>query len=118
MTRLSADYCRLLDGRDAAGWSELFAVDGRLDLGRKQIVGRDALREFGAASPPGVHLGGPAAVTVGEDEITSESPFVFVNAGTGAVLAGYYSDRLVWQDERLVFAVRRIDIRATSPKAG
>jgi hypothetical protein len=31
------------------------------------------------------------------------------------VLAGYYRDDLVWEGNRLVFAARRIDIRATSP---
>lgn len=116
-TRLSADYCRLLDGRDAEGWSRLFTADGRLDLGRRQVVGRETLREFAAASPAGVHMAGPMAVDDDQGEITSESPFVFVNARTGAVLAGYYRDRLAWHEDRLVFVVRGIDIRVSPPPA-
>ena len=112
-SRLSADYARLVDGRDAAGWSELFTPDGCLEVGDRRIVGRDAIRDFGATSTPGVHLSGPLAVTTHDGKITCESPFVFVGATSGTVLAGYYRDQLVWQDDRLVFVVRKVDIRSS-----
>jgi hypothetical protein len=115
--RLGVDYARMVDGRDAVGWSELFTPDGCLDLGDRQIVGRDALREFAAASPPGVHIPGPIAVMSYHQTITCESPFVYVSSRSGTVLAGYYRDELAWQDDRLVFVVRRIDRRASSPVA-
>jgi hypothetical protein len=114
-TRLSADYARLLDGRDAQAWSELFAADAQLNFGERRIVGRDAIREFGAASVPGVHLSGPVAVTSYGETITCESAFVFANSRTGVVLAGYYRDQLAWSEQRLVFVVREIDIRVPGP---
>jgi hypothetical protein len=43
---------------------------------------------------------------------------VFVNAATGPIVAGRYTDRLVWQDDRLVFARRHIDVQARVGSAG
>jgi len=114
VVRLSADYARLVDNREATAWSELFAPDGCMDLGGRRITGRAALAEFAAAATAGVHTPGLPSVTVDGDRIESRSPFVFVSTG-GTVLAGWYHDELTWDGDRLVFAVRRVDMRATSP---
>jgi SnoaL-like domain len=118
--QLSADYARLIDGRDAAGFSELFTPDGCLDLGRRQVLGRPALLRFAEASPVGVHVAGlPSLTDSGTEEgVTCESAFVFVNTATGAIVAGWYRDELAWDGDRLIFVRRLIDMRAASPVPG
>jgi SnoaL-like domain len=120
--RLGADYARLIDGRDAEGWSGLFTTEGCLDFGGRPIVGRPALLRFAAKSPAGVHVPGLPTITgTGHGNgaiVTCESPFVFVNAATGALIAGWYRDQLAWDGDELRFAHRLVDQRASSAAPG
>jgi hypothetical protein len=116
---LLGNYARFVDGRDAAAWSRLFAEKGVLQVGDREIVGRAALEEFGANSAAGVHLQGVPGVEVGSDgtfRVTSN--FYFINAGTGALLAGEYRDLLERSADGLVFTRRAIDMRARRSTTG
>lgn len=114
VTRLQADYARYVDDRDGAAFADLYGDTGVLSWGRRELTGRPTLEAFVAQAPRGVHLQGVASVEPGPDDVLGAvAPFVFFNAETGQIVAGRYTDQMVWQEGRLIFARRRIDITAT-----
>ncbi|WP_160147229.1 nuclear transport factor 2 family protein [Thermomonospora echinospora] len=113
MTRLQADYARYVDGGEAEAWSALYGSRGVLTISDgRRIGGREELTAFAARAPQGVHLQGVPGIEERPDgDIDSVAPFVFFNAETGAIVAGTYLDRMTWEEGRLVFARRHIDIK-------
>ncbi|MFD0853976.1 hypothetical protein ACFQ07_17190, partial [Actinomadura adrarensis] len=66
-------------------------------------------------APRGVHLQGVPSIEERPDgDIGSVAPFVFFNAETGATVSGAYTDRMTWEERRLVFAERLIDIKRSA----
>jgi hypothetical protein len=110
--KLQGDYGRLVDGRDAEGWSRLFGENGTLAVGSREITGREALAAFGAQSSVGVHVQGvPSVERQTDGRIHARSNFVFINAETHAVLAGEYRDDIEHTGDGVVFARRQIEMR-------
>jgi SnoaL-like domain len=110
--QLQVDYARHVDDRDGDAWAELFGSDGVLVVGQREITGHDALKTFAEGSTRGVHIQGLASFAVVDDgSVESSSSFVFVNAETLQVIAGWYHDRLVASEAGYRFARREIDIR-------
>lgn len=113
--RLLVDYARLIDDRDAEGWADLFGAEGALVFGEKEIRGRQRLIKFAANSTRGIHVQGVASFSAHADgSVASTSSFVFVNAESGKLIAGWYRDVLAPEGENYVFTRRHIDIR-TAP---
>jgi SnoaL-like domain len=111
--RVLADYGQLIDGREATAWSGLFGNDGVLAVGDREIRGRAELAEFAAQSPAGVHMQSVPSIELCPDgSAYVESNFVFMNAGTGKLIAGSYHDQLVQDEDVYIFARRDISIRA------
>jgi hypothetical protein len=111
---LFADYGRHLDlERDPGAWAELFGTDGVLVVGDREISGAEKLMKFAAGSIPGVHVQAVPQLRAqpggGLDAITS---FIFMTTETKDFRSGYYTDHLVWQGDRLIFARRRIQLLA------
>jgi hypothetical protein len=111
---LFADYARLLDfGRDPRSWAGLYRAEGVLVVGAREISGADALAEFAAASIRGVHVQAvPHLQARSDGGLDATSSFVFINAATGDLRAGYYTDQLALQEGRFVFVRREISILA------
>lgn len=119
MTQLQADYARYVDSHDGPAFADLFGDDGVLDYGGRQTTGREALSAFAERAPNGVHLPGIASIEPTPDGgVAAVSPFVFVNAETGQIVAGRYTDRMVWRGDRLVFARRHIDVQVRTRADG
>lgn len=115
VSRLHADYARLMDGGDAVGFSRLFGAAGTLALPDREVTGPAALTEFAEQANKGVHVQGVAALERAPDgTIRATSSFVFVNATTYAVTAGEYRDELTEVDGEPTFARRQIVIRLRS----
>lgn len=114
--KLQADYARYVDGGEAEAWSALYGSRGVLTISDGRTVsGPEELAAFVARAPRGVHLQGvPSVEERPGGDIGSVSPFVFFNAETGVIVAGAYADRMTWEDGRLVFAERRIDIKRSA----
>ena len=109
---LYADYARHLDlNRDPDAWAALFTPDGSLVTSDRQITGSAELRAFAAGSLPGVHVQAvpwlQARADGGLDAVTS---FIFMTVQSHDFRSGYYTDELVRQDGRLVFARRQISM--------
>ncbi|KAB2383455.1 nuclear transport factor 2 family protein [Actinomadura montaniterrae] len=113
VTRLQADYARYVDGGQAMAWSALYGSRGVLTLSDgREVGGAEELAAFAARAPQGVHLQGVPSVEERDDgDIDSVAPFLFVNAENGSMIAGTYRDRMTWEDGRLVFAKRHIDMK-------
>ncbi|MFI0350101.1 nuclear transport factor 2 family protein [Actinomadura sp. 9N407] len=112
VTKLQADYARFVDGGESEAWSGLYGTGGVLSVSDGREIGGRELEAFAARAPKGVHLQGVPSLDARPDgDIDSVAPFVFFNAETGAIVAGAYVDRMTWEEGRLVFARRHIDIR-------
>jgi hypothetical protein len=111
--KLQADYARYVDGGEAEAWSALYGSGGVLTISDgRRVGGAQELAAFAARAPRGVHLQGvPSVEERADGDIDSVAPFVFFNAETGAVVTGAYVDRMTWEEGRLVFAERHIDIK-------
>ncbi|MFF5257918.1 nuclear transport factor 2 family protein [Actinomadura viridis] len=113
--RLQADYARYVDAGEAGAeaWSALYGSRGVLTISDGREIGDPGeLAAFAARAPRGVHLQGVPTIEERPDgDIDSVSPFVFFNAETGAIVAGAYTDRMTWEEGRLVFAERHIEIK-------
>ncbi|MFA1541910.1 nuclear transport factor 2 family protein [Actinomadura monticuli] len=111
VTRLQADYTRFVDDRDGEAFSRLFVAGATLVLGDREIAGEPELAAFAGGAPRAVHLQGVPSVRLRPDgDLDAASSFTVLIAG-GDTLAGRYTDRMTWEDGRLVFARRHIDIR-------
>jgi SnoaL-like domain len=110
--RLLLDYSRFSDDSDYDGWSSLFGENGVLAVFGKDLSGAERLRRFAERAPVGVHIQGLAVFTRQPDgSVRAESSFVFVNAATRQVMAGWYHDTLVAAGDGYRFARRQIDLR-------
>ncbi|MFA1545953.1 nuclear transport factor 2 family protein [Actinomadura chokoriensis] len=119
VTRLQADYSRFVDDRDGEALAGLYAAGGALVLGDREIGGERELAAFAAGGPRAVHSQGVPSIRLRPDgDIDAVSSFTVVVADTGAILAGRYTDRMTWEDGRLLFARRHVDIRIARRDAG
>ncbi|MGH1565273.1 CoA transferase [Mumia sp. DW29H23] len=110
VSTLMADYAVLVDSRDAEGWADVFMPDGVLTFAGRRVEGREALVAFGAASTPGIHLGGSPTITEDGDVLRVRSQFVFVPSDGSGMLAGSYHDRVVDDGTTARLAERAIEI--------
>lgn len=118
-TQLVAEYARLLDARDAGGWTALFTDRGVVRIGEsRRFEGAEALAGFLARTPRGVHVPGVPTVEGAEDEVMARSAMLFLDAHTGGSRAVFNVDRLVRVADRLLIAERVIEIRADSMASG
>lgn len=114
-----ARFCLLIDdGRfdDLVSW---FACDATLVVRGSALVGRDAIRDwFAASNPPhkrGKHLTTNIVVDVYGDHADSAADFLFLNFVGGQLkpaFVGRYTDRLVKIDGKWLFNSRTIAILA------
>ncbi len=103
-------YPQAVDRRDFSAWADLFEKDGLFTVDDKSIRGRDSLRDYVSRSPRGVHLSSLPYITLEAGEANSVSSFLFHNAETGAMLTGYYYDRIEITSKPYLFIVRKVDI--------
>ena len=105
-------YLQLTDSDNANAWVDVFTENGTILIGEATFAGDQGLRDFFASVNPGVHSCGLPVVTVSADEATSACPYLYVNAATGAILAGHYLDRIDIQSKPYRFIERKIERRA------
>ncbi|SKB06131.1 nuclear transport factor 2 family protein [Aeromicrobium choanae] len=110
VSTLLTDYAVHIDAREQRAWAELFLPDGVLEFGRRRTVGHEALEEFAAASPPGIHLGGAPTIRESGDRLTVRSQFIFTPADGTPGVSGSYVDVIVDDGERARFVHRTITI--------
>ena len=117
--RTLALYAHRVDNRDAAGWSQLFASDGRFVTPPDEYVGRQALQKFldeliASWLPLGrrtKHFQTNALIRVdGDAAIARSNVIVYEGFGDGPwQIAGLnnYADRLIRAGDDWLFAERQ-----------
>lgn len=114
--RTLSQFCQYLDDRRFREWSELFVVDGEF----QDLKGRSAILRYIEAGELATiptlkrkHFVSNIVIHVRDDEATATSDLVqFDRMGDEpwAIRVGDYTDRLVRQDGRWLFASRQLKL--------
>lgn len=89
------EYCLRLEIGDFEDWLDIFTDDTVYDVYRKVLNGRDEVRTLLSMAPEGVHLGGPARVTLDGDSAETVQNYLFIGSDDGAWNMGWYFRTLV-----------------------
>jgi hypothetical protein len=109
--QLLGEYCRTMDSGAFEEWVALFARDGRMAMGAREIVGPEALLRFATKAPRGIHLSGLPVITAGDGaSVRSSCPWTFVELATGVQAVGYYHDDIGWSEGRHQFLRRQVEM--------
>jgi hypothetical protein len=98
ITDLLSQYGLLLDRQQVDEWMALFDDDAVFEMeGRSPLTTAAERAELGRTAPSGTHLAAPPVIRPGRamDTAESEQTFMFRDAETGRMLAGWYEDVLV-----------------------
>lgn len=111
--QLAAGYAHHVDAGDAEGLAGIFAADAVFAVYGAEHAPRSTVIAFLLASARGTHVVGAPLVSVSPDGLArGSSRFVFVNATTGAVIAGGYEDSYVLRDGEWRIARRAVAVPA------
>jgi 3-phenylpropionate/cinnamic acid dioxygenase small subunit len=112
--RTIAQYCHLVDDARWDEWTQLFTADATFSVLGRTMKGHEELKTFISASlypGAGKHVTVNTVIDVDGDEARSVSDFVYVapeGDGFKIMTAGRYTDRLVREGDRWLFAAREI----------
>jgi hypothetical protein len=111
ITELLSSYALLLDGQRVDEWMGLFVHDAVLEVdGSRPLSTREDREQLGRTAPPGTHLAAPPVIREGDapDTAQAEQTFMFRDAESGRILAGWYEDVLVKVEGAWLFRHRTI----------
>ena len=116
ITDLLSQYGLLLDRQQVEEWMALFLHDAVFEMeGRPPLTTAAERAELGRRAPHGTHLAAPPVIRPGgaPDTAESEQTFMFRDAETGRMLAGWYEDVLVKVEGTWRFQHRTIRFHST-----
>ncbi|MCW1428323.1 nuclear transport factor 2 family protein [Novosphingobium sp. JCM 18896] len=88
--RVLDEYCLRLEVNDFEEWLDLFTDDTVYEVYRRELKGRDAVRDMLSKAPHGVHLGGPMRITLDGDRAETIQNYLFIAAEDAAWNMGWY----------------------------
>lgn len=88
--RLLDEYCLRLEVNDFEEWLDLFTDDTVYEVYRRELRGRDAVRDMLSKAPHGVHLGGAMRITLDGDRAETIQNYLFIAAEDAAWNMGWY----------------------------
>lgn len=88
--RVLDEYCLRLEVNDFEEWLDLFTPDTVYEVYRRELKGRDAVRDMLSKAPHGVHLGGPMRITLNGDSVETIQNYLFIAAEDAAWNMGWY----------------------------
>lgn len=89
------EYCLRLEVNDFEEWLDLFTDDTVYEVYRRELKGRDAVRDMLSKAPHGVHIGGPLRITLDGDRAETIQNYLFIAAADAAWNMGWYYRTLV-----------------------
>jgi hypothetical protein len=98
ITDILSQYGLLLDRQQVDEWMALFEHDAVFEMeGQSPLTTAAERAELGRTAPSGTHLAAPPVIRQGGAAETAESEqtFMFRDAESGRMLAGWYEDVLV-----------------------
>jgi hypothetical protein len=116
ITDLLSQYGLLLDRQQVDEWMALFVHDAVFEMeGRFPLTTPADRMEVGSTAPSGTHLAAPPVIRQGGavDTAVSEQTFMFRDAESGRMLAGWYEDVLVKVEGGWRFQHRTIHFHGT-----
>lgn len=90
-----AEYCLRLEVNDFEEWLDVFTDDTVYEVYRKTLNGRDEVRAMLSLAPEGLHLGGPARITLDGDTAETIQSYLFIASEDAAWNMGWYFRTLV-----------------------
>jgi hypothetical protein len=111
ITELLSQYGLLLDRQQVDEWMNLFVHDAVFEMeGGASLRTPEERKNLARTAPPGTHLAAPPVITEGDavDAAQSEQTFMFRDAESGRMLAGWYEDVFVKVDGAWRFRHRSI----------
>jgi hypothetical protein len=93
--RVLDEYCLRLELDSFDEWLDLFTEDMVYEVYKMTLTGRERMREVLSQAPHGVHLGGPARITIVGDRAETVQSYAFVATSTDEWNAGWYHRLLV-----------------------
>lgn len=96
--RVLDEYCLRLEVDEFEHWLELFTPDTTYEVFRRTLNGRDEVGAMLSQAPHGVHIGGPARVTLAGDTAETVQNYLFIASEDAAWNMGWYYRTLVRGD--------------------
>lgn len=93
------EYCLRLEVDDFEHWLDLFTPDTSYEVFRRTLTGRDEVRAMLSQAPHGIHIGGPARITLDGDTVETVQNYLFIGSDDAAWNMGWYFRTLVRTDE-------------------
>lgn len=90
-----AEYCLRLEVNDFEEWLQVFTEDTIYEVFRQTLNGHDEVRAMLSQAPHGLHLGGPARVTLDGDRAETVQNYLFIGSEDAAWNMGWYFRTLV-----------------------
>lgn len=89
------EYCLRLEVNDFEEWLDVFTDDTVYEVYRKVLNGREEVRAMLSLAPEGVHIGGPARITLDGDTAETVQNYLFIGSEDAAWNMGWYFRTLV-----------------------
>ena len=115
--RVLDEYCLRLELNSFEEWLDLFTDDTTYVVFRRELKGRAEVAAMLSLAPHGLHLGGPARITLNGDSAEAVQSYIFVPTGTDQWNMGWYQRKLVRQDSVWKIAHTRVKIGRTGELA-
>jgi hypothetical protein len=90
-----SEYCLRLEVNDFEEWLDVFTDDTVYEVYKKVLNGRNEVRALLSLAPHGLHLGGPARVTIDGDSAETIQNYLFIASQDAAWNMGWNFRRLV-----------------------
>ncbi len=111
--RVLDEYCLRLELNAFDDWLDLFTDDTVYEVFRRELTGREEVSAMLSQAPHGVHLGGPARITITGDSAAAVQSYIFVPTDTDQWNMGWYDRTLRRTDHGWKIAHTRIKIGRT-----
>jgi hypothetical protein len=101
-------------------WLELFTDDTVYEVFRRKLEGKEAMAAMLSQAPHGLHLGGPARITLDGDRAEAIQSYIFVSTDTDQWNMGWYKRTLVRQglDWKIAHTAVKLGRSGTIPADG
>ena len=111
------EYCLRLELNPFDDWLDLFTDDTVYEVFRRKLQGREEVAAMLSQAPHGLHLGGPARITITGDSAEAIQSYLFVPTDTDQWNMGWYCRTLRRKDAGWKIAHTRIKIGRTGEMA-
>lgn len=120
--RLLDEYCLRLELNTFEDWLDLFTPDAVYEVYKLSLSGRAEMSDVLGKAPHGVHIGGPARITLAGNRAQTWQSYLFIATSSDEWNAGWYAREVVrteagWKIARCQVKFARKGALAEDPRA-